>query len=88
MKINRRSIAAGLAAGVLAAGAVDAIAATTQGSRTASAASTTPSKAPAGWDRYGHGWRGDGTPWPNPANWAGWGKSHGESANPMMSSRW
>jgi nitrous oxide reductase len=89
MKINRRSIAAGLAAGVLAGGAVDAIAATTLRSRTAGTSSTTPSKTPGGWDRYGHGWSSGGTAWRDTASGVGWARSHGESARRMTSgSRW
>jgi hypothetical protein len=88
MKINRRSIAAGLAAGVLAGGTVDAIAATTSGARTSSRSSTTTSKTPGGWDRYRPGWRGDGTTWRTPASGADWGKSRGGWTNPVMSRRW
>ena len=88
MKINRRSIAAGLAAGVLAGGTVDAIAATTSGARTSSRSATTTSKTPRGWDRYRPGWRGDRTTWRTPAGGADWGQRHGGWASPMTSSRW
>jgi hypothetical protein len=87
MKINRRSVAAGLAAGVLAGGAVDAIAATTSRSRTARTLSTTTSKTPSGWDRHRPGWSGDRTPWRNPGG-SYWGERHSESTNPMTSDRW
>ena len=88
MKINRRSIAAGLAAGFLAGGAADAIAITTPGSRTASRSSTTTSKTPGAWDRYGRGWSVGGTAWRDAASGVGWGRSRGESAGPMTSGRW
>jgi hypothetical protein len=71
MKINHRSIAAGLAVGVLAGGAGGAIAATTSGSRTASTSSS--SRATGGWDRYGYGWGGGGTGWRDRATGGGWG---------------
>jgi hypothetical protein len=76
MKINRRSVAAGLTVGVLAGGAGGAIAATTSGSTTASTSSTTTSRATGGWNGYGYGWGGGGTGWRDPAtgvSWGGWG---------------
>jgi hypothetical protein len=86
MKINRTSIAAGLAIGVLAGGAGGALAATTSsgaGSATTSSATTT---ATSGWTGYGDGWSrgarwqdrpGDG--WGRGAQWRdrpgdGWGQ--------------
>ena len=65
MKINRRSIAAGLTVGVLAGGAAGAIAATTSESGTGSTSST--SRAPGGSDRYGYGWGRGGAAWRGPA---------------------
>jgi hypothetical protein len=56
MKINRRSIAAGLTVGVLAGGAGGAIAATTSGSKIATTSSTTSSRTTGGWGGYGYGW--------------------------------
>ena len=61
MKINRRSIAAGLTVGVLAGGAGGAVAATTSAPRTASTSSTTTSSATGGWERDGYGWGGSGS---------------------------
>jgi hypothetical protein len=63
MRINRRSIAAGLTVGVLAGGAGGAIAATTSGSTIARTSLTTTSRTPGGWDGYGYGWGGGGTGW-------------------------
>jgi hypothetical protein len=74
MKIDRRSIAAGLTVGVLAGGAGGAIAATTSGSRIASASSTTTSRATGGWDGYGYGRGGGGTGWRDPATGVGWSR--------------
>ena len=78
MKINRRSIAAGLTVGVLAGGAGGAVAATTSaGSTTASPSSTTTSSPTGGWDGYGYGWGGGGTGWRDPATGvgrSGWGR--------------
>lgn len=72
MKINRRSIAAGLTVGVLAGGAGGAVGATTPGSSTASASWTTTSRVTGGWDGYGYGW-GGGTAGRDPATGDGWG---------------
>jgi hypothetical protein len=88
MSINRRSIAAGLTIGVLAAGAGGAIAATTSGARTTSTSSTTTSRAPGGSDRYGYGWGGGGTVWRAPAATVGWGARHGDPASPMRIGGW
>ncbi len=88
MKINRRSIAAGLTIGVLAGGAGGAIAATRSGSRTASTSSSTTWSAPGGWDRYRYGWAGGGTAWRDPSTTVGWDARHGEPANPMTSGGW
>ena len=60
MKINRRSIVAGLTVGLLAGGAGGAIAATTSASRTASTSSTTSSSATGGWEQDLYGWGGAG----------------------------
>ena len=70
MKINRRSIVAGLTVGVLAGGAGGAIAATTSGAATASTSSTPTSMATGGSDGYGHGWGGSG--WQDRATGVGW----------------
>jgi hypothetical protein len=80
MRINRRSIVAGLTVGVLAGGAGGAIAATTSGARTALSSSTRTATA-GGWDGYGAGWGGasgwgGATRWGDPAagrGWGGWG---------------
>jgi hypothetical protein len=72
MKINRRSIAAGLMVGVLAAGAGGAIAATTSGSRITSPSGTATSRATGGWEQYGYGWGARDNGWPDPATRAGW----------------
>ena len=70
MKINRRSIAAGLTVGVLAGGAGGAIAATTSGAAMASMSSTPTSMATGGSDGYGYGWGGGG--WQDRATAVGW----------------
>jgi len=69
MKINRRSIAAGLTVGVLAGGAGGAIAATTSGAPMASTSSTPTSMATGGSDGYGYGWGGG---WQDRATGVGW----------------
>lgn len=72
MKINRTSIGAGLAVGVLAGGAGGAIAATSSGSTTASTSPRTMSRVAGGWDGYGYGLRGGAT-WRGLATGVGWG---------------
>jgi hypothetical protein len=73
MKINRRSIAAGLTVGLLAGGAGGAIAATTSGSRNASTSWTTTSRTAGGWERYGYGWGNGDNGWRDAGTGAGWG---------------
>ena len=82
MKINRRSIAAGLTVGVLAGGAGGAIAATTSGSSDRKHVLATTSRAPGGWDRYGYGWGGGGTGWRAPATAARLGRT-GTASRPV-----
>ena len=72
MKLNRRSIAAGLTVGVLAGGAGGALAATTSASRTVSTSSTTSSSATGG-ERDGYGW--GGAAWRGPQTGIRWGGS-------------
>lgn len=69
MKINRRSIAAGLTVGVLAGGAGGAIAATTSGAPMASTSSAWASMATGGSDGYGYAWGGG---WQDRATGVGW----------------
>jgi hypothetical protein len=73
MKINRKSIAAGLTVGLLAGGAGGAIAATTAGSRVTTTPSTTTSSPTRGWDGYGYGWGDGANGWRGPATQGGWG---------------
>jgi len=63
MKINRRTIALGLTAGLLAAGGGGALAATTAGSWTPAASATTSWSGHRAWGGYGPGpdWRGYAT---------------------------
>jgi hypothetical protein len=63
MRINRKSIAAGLTVGLLAGGAGGAIAATTSGPRTASTRVTTMSRSTRGWGGRDNGWRGTNGRW-------------------------
>ena len=76
MKINRRSIAAGLTVGVLAGSAGGAIAATTSGAPMASTSSTWTSMATGGSDGYGYAWRGG---WQDRATGVGWSGVDGDS---------
>jgi hypothetical protein len=85
MKINRKSIAAGLTVGVLAGGAGGAIAASTSGSMIASPSSTT-SRATGGWDRYGSGWGGAAAGWGGAA--AGWDRRGTGWRDPASGSDW
>jgi len=73
MRMNRRSIAAGLTVGLLAGGAGGAIAATTSGSGIAPTSLTTMSRPAGGWDGYGYGWGGGASGWQAPATGVGWG---------------
>jgi hypothetical protein len=75
MKINRKTIAAGLTVGVLAGGAGGAIAATTSGSWTATPPSMTRSSATRGWDADGYGWGVGANGWRGPGMRGGWGAS-------------
>jgi hypothetical protein len=79
MKINRKSIAAGLTVGLLAGGAGGAIAATTAGSRISTTPSTTTSSATPGWDGHGYGWGNGATGWRGPATRGGWDASGGDT---------
>jgi hypothetical protein len=79
MKVNRRSIAAGLVVGVLAGGAGGALAATTAPSSRAGTASTTNRSLTGGWGRYGGGF-GTATAWPYPGTGSGWGSRPGWGA--------
>lgn len=84
MKINRRSIAAGLTIGVLAGGAGGAIAATTSGSKVARTPWTT-----GGWDGYGSGWSGGGSGWGGSgAGWRGKGAGWGDPTTGNGGSAW
>jgi hypothetical protein len=97
MKINRTSIATGLAIGVLAGGAGGALAATTSsGEGSATTSSTTTTTATSGWTGYGDGWSrgalwrdrpGDGwSQWRHPAPGVGWaGRGTGTT---MMGGGW
>lgn len=88
MKINRRSIAAGLTVGVLAGGAGGAIASTTSGPTIASTSSSTTSRATGGWDGYGSGWGGGDAGWRYPATASGrsgWGSDTNIGGMPWMS---
>jgi hypothetical protein len=100
MKINRTSIATGLAIGVLAGGAGGALAATTSsGARSATTSSTTTTTtttaATSGWTGYGDGWSrgarwrdrpGDGWgQWRHPAPGVGWA---GRGTDTTMGGGW
>jgi hypothetical protein len=76
MRINRRSIVAGLTVGILTGSAGGAIAATTSGAGITNTSSTTTSSTTGGWDGYGYGWGGGGTGSQDPATGvgrSGWG---------------
>jgi hypothetical protein len=88
MKIDRRSIAAGLTVGVLAGGAAGAIAATTPGAETRTTSSNTTWRTPASPNPYRHGWDGAGTAWRAPATGAGWSVWHSQTAGPTTSGDW
>jgi hypothetical protein len=70
VRINRKSIAAGLTVGLLAGGAGGAIAATTSGPGTASPHVMMMSGAARGWDGPGSGWGGT-TGWGGTDGWGG-----------------
>jgi hypothetical protein len=79
MKLNRRSIAAGLTVGVLAGGAGGALAATT--SVPAVSTSSTTSSSATGWERDGYSWGGAG--WRGPQTGVRWG---GSASDPNIGS--
>jgi len=80
MRINRKSIAAGLTVGLLAGGAGGAIAATTSGPWTATTRVVTMSGASRGWGGPGNGWGATNGGW-GPATGGGRGPWGGDTDN-------